>query len=83
METKTYTAEQDRLYYQALAEIAELPLPNPDDVQRAADAWLEGILAGKSIKLDLYTRWALGAFEEEDKQGLERIVELLVSSCDW
>jgi hypothetical protein len=63
---KTYTAEQQRLYNLALAEIAELPLPNPDDVQRAADAWLNGILEGKPVKLDLYTRWALGAHEEED-----------------
>jgi hypothetical protein len=71
---KTYTAEQQRLYNQALAEIAELPLPNPDDVQRAADAWLNGILEGKPVKLDLYTRWALGAFEEEDYGIQEREV---------
>jgi hypothetical protein len=71
---KTYTAEQERLYNQALAEIAELPLPDPDDVQRAADAWLNGILEGKPVKLDLYTRWALGAFEEEDYGIQEREV---------
>jgi hypothetical protein len=71
---KTYTAEQQRLYNLALAEIAELPLPNPDDVQRAADAWLNGILEGKPVKLDLYTRWALGAFEEEDFGIQEREV---------
>jgi hypothetical protein len=74
METKTYTVEQDRLYYQALAEIAELQLPNADDVQRAADAWLNGILEGKPVKLDLYTRWALGAFEDEDDGIQEREV---------
>jgi hypothetical protein len=74
METKTYTESQTRLYDQALAEIAELPLPNPDDVQRAADAWLNGILEGKKVPLDLYTRWALGAWEEEDFGIQEREV---------
>jgi hypothetical protein len=68
---KTYTAEQTRLYDQALAELAELPLPNPDDVQRAADAWLNGLVEGKPVPLDLYTRWALGAFEEEEEFGIQ------------
>jgi hypothetical protein len=71
---KTYTAEQQRLYNLALAEIAEIPIPDADDVQRAADAWLNGILEGKPVKLDLYTRWALGSWEEEDFGIQEREV---------
>jgi hypothetical protein len=71
MENVTYTAEQQRLYNQALAEIAELPLPNADDVQRAADAWLNGILEGKPVPLDWPTRWALGLDDEEEDAGIQ------------
>jgi hypothetical protein len=66
----TFTEEQKRLYnlayeeYWALKE-PEPILPNPDEMQRAADRWLAGIMDGKPVPLDLPTKWALGADEEE------------------
>lgn len=77
MENVTYTAEQQRLWNQALAEIQALeepeqPLPpDPDDMQKAADVWLNGILTSKPVPLDWTTRWALGSDNEEEEGGIQ------------
>jgi hypothetical protein len=74
MKTKTtFTEEQKRLYNIAAAEYQALSEPEPDDLQRAADRWLTGIMEGKQVRLDWQTKWALG---EEEKDGgiAERLV---------
>ena len=70
----TYTAEQQRLWNQALAEIKALeePVkPDADEMQAAADAWLNGILVGKPVPLNWTTRWALGSDDEEEEGGIQ------------
>jgi hypothetical protein len=70
----TYSKEQERLYNQALAEIKELEEPVPPDadrMQETADAWLNGILEGKTVPLDWHTRWALGSDDEEEEGGIQ------------
>jgi hypothetical protein len=75
MENVTYTAEQQRLWNQALDEIKALeepeqPVPpDPDEMQEAADAWLNGILVGKPVPLNWTTRWALGS-DDRDEGGI-------------
>jgi hypothetical protein len=77
MENVTYTAEQQKLWNQALAEIKALeepeqPVPpDPDEMQEAADAWLNGILVGKPAPLNWTTRWALGSDDEEEEGGIQ------------
>jgi hypothetical protein len=75
--TITYTAEQQRLFNQALSDIKALEEPerpeppDPDEMQEAADAWLNGILVGKPVPLNWTTRWALGSDNEEEEGGIQ------------
>jgi hypothetical protein len=65
METKTYTAEQARLWDLAVAAVRNAELPEPEELKEMVNAKLRDIMAGKPATFDAYTRWMLGDREEE------------------
>jgi len=76
-----YSAGEEKLYDSAVAAVHQIKLPDRETLKRQADNWLRAVIEGRPATLDLHTRWAMGASDNnggiEDEEAPEDIAQAL------